>query len=263
MIFLLNQKKIKICCFFLLFVFIEGYSQFYNKDIIARIKIEQTSEFYTFTATAENTTLSDHSLRYEFTAYKADANNNTTKSSQGTRFFIEAGTKVNLAVLSVNYSVEDKVTLLLMIYDMEDNPIGKDRVVLNNKEEDEDDIKKKIEEQYNISASGDQAAPQDGFIMPGLVIENTITKAGRDFYKLFYSEYYNLQITTSKNIHIDEVPGRMRSTLISVKVDGQVVWQFFTQPRKDFLKDMAKTAISRSIAYLQQLERQKDEFIRY
>jgi len=258
------HKKIFILLFSLLFT--NAYSQFYNKDIKAEILIEKTSEFYTFTATAENTTLADHSLRYEFTVFQTDGNGNTNSSNQGNRFFIKANEKLNLSVLTVNYSVDSKVILLLMLYDMEDNPIGKDRVVLNNEKEEEDNLDKKIQKQQaftNPPGIGDQAAPQDGFVLPGLVIENAITKAGRDFYRYFYSEYYNLGIQTGINITIDEVPGRVRSTRISVKVGDAIVWQFFSQPRKAFLQQMASTALSRAIYHLQQLQQQNEEFKRY
>jgi hypothetical protein len=97
--------------------------------------------------------------------------------------------------------------------------------------------------------------------LDGLVVENTLTKAGRDFYKYFYSEYYNRGIQTTKNIVIEEVPGRMRTTRISIKIDDQLLWQFFSQPKKSFLQNMAKTALDRCIAYLQQLQKQKDNSI--
>lgn len=257
----------KILIFFFSLFFMNAYTQFYNKDIKAEILIEKTSEFYTFSATAENTTLSDHSLRYEFTVYQTDANGNTSSSSQGNRFYINAGQKQRLSVLTVNYSVDSKVILLLMIYDLEDHPVGKDRIILNNEKEEEDNLDKKFEKQQAFSKAynpgPDQAAPQDGFVMPGLIVENTMTKAGRDFYRYFYSEYYNLGIQTSVNITIDEVPGRMRSTRISVKVGDALVWQFLAQPRKAFLQQMASTALSRSIYHLQQLQQRREEFIRY
>jgi hypothetical protein len=112
-------------------------------------------------------------------------------------------------------------------------------------------------------SSQDQAKPQDGFVLNGFVIENTITKAGRDFYKYFYAEYFNKGILTTKNIIIEEVPARSRFTRISVKVEDQLVWQFFSQPKKEFLKEMAQTALARSIIRLQQLEKQNDELIQY
>ena len=50
----------------------------------------------------------------------------------------------------------------------------------------------------------------------------------------------------------------MRTTRISVKIDDQLLWQFFSQPKKSFLQSMAVTALDRCIKYLQQLEKQKD-----
>ena len=150
---------------------------------------------------------------------------------------------------------------VFFIYNLDNKPIGKDRIVLENK----GDLLE-ITEMDNPNrdmTSQDQAKPQDGFVLNGFVIENTITKAGRDFYKYFYAEYYNKEIVTTKNIIIDEVPARSRYTRITVKVEDQLVWQFFSQPKKEFLKQMARTALARSIARLQQLEKQKDQLIQY
>ena len=147
-----------------------------------------------------------------------------------------------------------------MLYDSDGKPVGKDRIELSSEKGYQEIVKDKLSHQEE-AISKDQAAPQDGYMMNGLVVENTLTKAGRDFYKYFYSEYYNRGIQTTKNIVIDEVPGRMRSTRISVKIDDQLLWQFFSQPKKSFLQSMSKTALDRCIAYLQQLQKQKDNSI--
>ena len=246
-----------------IFFFNISYSQIYNTKIRAAINIEENSEFFTFSPSAENLTNSGYSLRYEFMLFKIDKNNNTNKSIQGNRFVIKPHEKQMLSKVSVNRSGEGKVILVLVIYDLEDKPIGQDRVVLNYKEDQLQIEKEKIKPKK--IAKTDQAKPQDGFVIKGLLIENTKTKAGRDFYKYFYSEYSNKEIKSSKDILIDEVLAGFggRSSKISVKVDNQLVWQFFTQPKKEFLKKMAGIAISRSIAKLQQIEKQKNNFIQY
>lgn len=244
--------------FALLFVS-EGFSQFYNKEVAAEINIENKGEFLSFTATAENKTPSDFNLRYQFTIFKRDQKNNISKTDQGDLFFLEAREKKVLSSTTINQNEEGSVTILLMIYDLDDKPLGMDRMELNLSA---GTVKEAVKEEPLV-ISQDEAPPQDGFIINGLVIENAITKAGRDFYKYFYSEYYNKQITTPKNIEIEEVPGRGRVTRISVKIEGQVVMQFFAQPRKDFLKRMANVALSRSVAYLQQLEQQEANFKYY
>ena len=248
---------------FILALFILGnlYAQVYNKEVVASVKIDRNSEFYTFSATAENLLPSVNSLRYEFMVFKVDSNNNSEKNTQSNRFVIKEHEKKIVSVVTINNNVEGKVIIVFFIYDLNNKPIGKDRIVLENKgslleitEIDNPD--------RNIT-SLDQAKPQDGFVLNGFVIENTITKAGRDFYKYFYAEYFNKGILTTKNIIIEEVPVRSRFTRISVKVEDQLVWQFFSQPKKEFLKQMAKTALARSIIRLQQLEKQNDELIQY
>ncbi len=243
----------------------------YNKEVKASIKIDKTSEFVTFTATAENLMLSDYSLRYEFMMFKSDFNNNTSKSLQGNRFYLKANEKKILSSVTINNNEENKVILLLLVYPIvegneEQGAIGKDRLVITgdgtgslNIELDNENVLKKAEKE-----SGDQdTSEKDGINFQGLIIQKTLTKSGRDFYRYFYSDYYNKQVGTTKNIIIEEVPGQRRSTRISVKVDGQLVWQFFANPKKEFLKQMASTALDRSIYYLQQLEQQKESLTRY
>lgn len=232
-------------------------AQFYNKEYVAKIHVKQDSEFFTFTATAENLTPGDINLKYDFSLYQTDANNNVSRSNQSNLFFLSGNEKKVLSTVTVNYNAEGKITLVLMIYDSEDKPVGQDRIELSS-ENGYQEIKTDKLSPQEEAMSQDQAKPQDGYIMDGLVVENTLTKVGRDFYKYFYSEYFNRGIQTKKNIVIEEVPGRMRTTRISVKIDNQLIWQFFSQPKKSFLQSMANTALDRCIAHLQELEKQRD-----
>ena len=261
----MHFKKIHIVLKFALFLtvlfsFTAVQAQFLNKEIKAVIKVEKNSEFYTFKAMAENITPSDRdNLTYEYFLFRTDANNNTQKDSKSDRFVIDANNKVILSSLTVQYNIEGKVIIALLIYDENNKPIGKDRIVLPNGG--------KSELQYDnppeVEISQDQAKPNDGFFINGFVIENTITKAGRDFHRYFYSEYFNLGITTTKNIVIEETPARGRTTRVQVSIDDRVVWQFFTQPRKEFLKQQASTALDRAIRHLQNLQKRNEQLTRY
>jgi len=240
----------------------------YDREVNAIIKVDKTSEFVTFTATTENLTLSDFSLRYEFMLFKKDKNNNVSKSQQANRFFLKASEKKILSSTTVNNAIEGKVTLLLLVFpisdDEEQGAISKHRIVVTNVDGkivvEEDDLKKK--QPQKVSQDQDTSA-KDGLFLNGLIIQKTLTKSGRDFYRYFYQDYYIKDIVTTKNILIQEVPGQRRSTRISVKVDNQLVWQFFARPKKDYLKKMATTALNRCIRYLQQLEKQKQTIKRY
>lgn len=256
----------KLNTFFIITFFLFGFiptaslhAQFYNKEVKAEIFVEKSSEFTTFKASAENLTPSDYPLQYDFMVFKTDANGNTAKSSQANDFFIKGNDKILLAQVNINYNDDGKIIIALLIFDKDGKPIGKDRIVLKDGGKSELDSAR----EQKIATSQDQAKPQDGFVINGLVIENTLTKAGRDFYRYFYSEYFNRGIISAKNITIDEAPGRGRTTRVSVKVGDDLVWQFFSQPRKEFLKEMASTALNRSIAYLQRLQQQKQQITRY
>lgn len=234
--------------------------QFFNKEIKAKILVEKNSEFYTFIATAENVTPSNYNLSYDYMIFTQDENGDTEKANRVERFYSKANQKEILTNLTVNFNLEGKTILVLIIYDVDGKPIGRDRIVLE--EGGKSDIPITPEEELFTNA-GDQARPQDGFVLQGFVLEKTITKAGRDFYRYFYSEFYNRQIITTKNILIKEVPGRGRNTRISVTVDDQLVWRFFAQPRKEFLKSMASTSLNRVLGQLQRLEQQNEQFTRY
>lgn len=237
-----------------------AHAQFYNKEVRARILVERNSEFYTFKATAENITPSDLSLRYDLMLFVKDENGNVNKSNQENRFFLKANEKLLLGQATVNYNAEGNITLVLLIYDLNDKPIGQDRIELKDGGR---SVIEDISQREVADISPDQAVPQDGYVLDGLVLKKTITKPGKDFYNLFFQDYYNRGIKTTKNIFIEEVPGRGRSTRISVKVEERLVWQFFSQPRRDFLKKMADIAMQRVLRELQRLQQVKDEFIRY
>lgn len=267
------RKRVTFIMFFVLSVNVFA-QKLYNNKVKAEIKVDYTSEFLTVTAMSENIDYSDFNLRYEFLVFKTDVNGNTSKSTQSNRFFLKGNEKKILSSITLNNNEEGKAVLVLLIYplnkDVEQGAIGKDRVVIYSESgayrvEYDDESKNNTVVDANVdSSSKDQDdASKDGVFIEGLVIQKTLTKAGRDFYRYFYSEYYNKQIKTGKNILITEVPGQRRSTRISVKVDGQLVWQFFSNPKKEFLKEMASISVQRSLQYLQRMEQQNQNSIQY
>ena len=235
-------------------------AQYYNKEVKAEILVEKTSEFYTFIASAENITPSDYSLRYDFMVFRRDENGNIAKSNQENRFFLGGNQKELLAQTTVNFNEEGNIVIVLLIYDLNDKPIGQDRIELADGGRTEIELLPAAAEDV---ANQDQAAPADGFVLEGLVLEKTITKIGRDFYRYFWQDWNLREIRTNKNILIEEVPARGRATRLSVKVEDRLVWQFFGQPKKDFLVEMAQISMQRVIRELQRLQQQQEELVRY
>lgn len=223
-----------------------------NKEIEGQILVEKNSEFYTFRAAVINKTAIAQNLNFEFSVFRTDPKtNNTTKSSQKNLFTLNSFEKKILSSVTINYSVEDKIVLLVIIYDQDNKPLGRDRIVLENGGKTILNLKKPV------------APTQDGVFLEGVISQKTLTKSGRDFARDFSLRYYNAQIHSPKNIFIKEVPGRRRNTLITVEVENTVVWQFFAQPRKEYLRDMVQRSLGQVTRYIRISQQQEDQVISY
>jgi len=249
--------------FILLFILVinshRSSAQFYNKEVAAKILIVPGSEFLTLKAGVENKTKSDLGLTYEYSIFTTNQDSTVSKSSDKNRFFIQSSERKIVNQLTLNYNFTKKTILLLIIYDENEKPIGKDRVILD--EGGQTDLKELLQKQEGALA--DRAAPQDGYVNQGFVLQKSITKSGRDFFRYFHSQYLNTQVSTDKTILIQETFGRGRNTRIIVKVEDRIVHQFFAQPRKEFLTQQADFAFRRVLLQLDNLKKQKEQFIRY
>jgi hypothetical protein len=92
-----------------------------------------------------------------------------------------------------------------------------------------------------------------------LILDNSRTKVGKDFYDLFY-KYWSSQPTVSDTcrsrpisppipddeviITIEELPSPGSGNLIQISIDDQPVWQQFVQARYDLLEIDATQAVA-------------------
>jgi len=250
-----HSIRIFICmlCFPLLTM-----GQIYNSEIMAAIDLEvQDNRIIEITGSAHNKTQISKSLSYVLSVIKSGKNKNANRQ-QG-RFVLEPGAKKNLSQSSINVNGNDRTIILLLIYENE-TIVGKDRKVLNGIEGEQDEVNKLLpsKTQEDIKNSD-----EDGFILRGVVVEDMKTKAGNDFYDMFYSSYLSNNINGEKIIKVEERIAIGNTTQISVLVDDKVVIQFFVNPRNEYLKAMANQSIYRVNAYLQNLKNTKNQITRY
>ena len=94
---------------------------------------------------------------------------------------------------------------------------------------------------------------------PSLILDNSRTKVGKDFYDLFYKNWTS-QSTVSDTcrsrpvsrpipadeviITIEELPSPGSGNLIQISIDDQPVWQQFVQARYDLLEIDAAQAVA-------------------
>ena len=238
-----------------------------NQEVKAKLMVENNGEYFQFNAIAENKSLGELNLTYEFSTFIKDYKGKVIKDSLGGRFFLKAQERKKINQITFNAGEQRRVIIILVIYDQNGKPLGQDRIVINDTDSESKtklilDLTQK-ENTKEVTESSDMAKPQDGFFYEGLVVENSITKMGRDFYRMFYSKYYLSGLKSDKNIVIDELPFKARTTRVSVKIDDQIIWQFFANPSQDFLQKQADFAFNNVVAKLRQLNNTKESIIRY
>lgn len=223
--------------------------------------MEQFGDTYIITGSSVNKTVSNQSLRYVLSVIKNGSNDsNTSKNDQSGRFILEIGEKKNLSSTTINVSDKDRVIILLLVYDEEDKPLGMDRVVINGTEEDLALEKRdSIERKKAINPSPDATyKADDGIVLRGIVTEDTKTKPGRDFYKMFYSLYSSNNINGEEIVTIKEMLSINNNTKIEIYVANEKVLEFFVRPQNEYLKAMSDVAIKRVYWYLKKYKENKN-----
>lgn len=244
---LLLFNKNAILSFCSLFFFQAFHAQITNKEIVAKIVTTKVDEdFIKIDAKANSNTDIVYSLRYIMSVIKTNPETlNSNKNEQSGRFVLQSYQEKILSTTTINQNIKDKVTVLLLVYDTNDNLVAKDRLVVLNDN--------KIKKQPKVNPP-----KEDDYVgLRGIVTENTKTKPGHDFYRLFYSNYTLKKINGKRIVKVNEKISLGRNTVIEVKIDNTIVHQFFVRPTRDFLIKESERAIYRVSKFFINLEKQK------
>lgn len=258
------QKKYLLFWVVLLFS-LKGFSQIYNTEVEAKIKVEERNDMLQVTGTAFNKTEIDQSVRYVLSVIRTNPeNSNTSKNDQSGRIVLQPAEQKSLSSTTININSEDRVILLLLIYNIEDKIIGQDRIVINDnisKEEIKQQLQKKVEQ--TVYSDDLKTTSEDGLTLRGIVTEDTKTKPGRDFYAMFYSEYNLNNINGSKVVSVKEILALGNNTKIEIFVGDDKVVEFFLRPQNDFIKAMSDASIRRVAQHFERLKREANSIKRY
>ena len=238
-------------------------SQIYNTEVEATIILEEQFNFISVTGTAYNKSEISQSLRYELSVIKGDQNStNKSRNSQQGRFVLSSGEQKSLSNTTINKSEKDRIIVLLLVYDSQNNLIGKDRKVINGNARDKQD--RIVLDRENSKTSPDMASGiNDGVALKGIVIEDTKTKVGRDFYKMFSAAYRSSNMNASEIITVKEDLAIGNNTKIEIYADQDLVIEFILQPRQDYLEAMNIDSIRRLRRFLFLKEKNKTQVKRY
>lgn len=88
----------------------------------------------------------------------------------------------------------------------------------------------------------------------GLIVDDTKTKSGKDFYDVFYTNWNPPANAKNFTITISEKPYRLNYTMVVVTINENIVYQSVLQPRQDIVENQSYEAISVCQDYLENYE---------
>lgn len=224
------MKNFKSILYYLFFIVLPVFSYGQeDKRIVARIEKEVIEKQLKIKALITNNTSTYQELNYLLISIKKGVGGNLSNNKQSGKFSINPNESKSLSEMSVNLEKQDALKAFLYIRDEQTQKLlAKDSLEIN-----EDFFKKNIsvvekEEAYEIS---------------GLMIDETKSKIGKDFYDLFYIQYNQNPDKSNSAITITELPARGRSGQINIQIDDKVIYSFMTNPSEDYLKEQLDFAL--------------------
>lgn len=76
-----------------------------------------------------------------------------------------------------------------------------------------------------------------------LVVDETLSRAGSQFYDVFYQLWRPPPSAAFSTVVLSEQPLPGQGTLVSVRLDGEIVFQSRLQPREDVIEQTAEQAV--------------------
>ncbi|MCB9206739.1 MAG: hypothetical protein H6611_05395 [Ignavibacteriales bacterium] len=96
----------------------------------------------------------------------------------------------------------------------------------------------------------DQINPDELVEIENLIVDETISKMGSDFYDVFYTSWEVPANSPNFNMVIKEKPYPGRGNLISIEINDQLVFNRFVTPRYDEIVETASLAVKTLQNYL-------------
>ena len=88
--------------------------------------------------------------------------------------------------------------------------------------------------------------------LSGLVVDETRSRLGRQFYDLFYSQWEAPRGAGGHTVKVEERPGLGRGSVVFVRIDDELVYGSRLQPRYSEIEQAAKAAVYYATRHLQQ-----------
>ncbi|GFD73924.1 CsgE family curli-type amyloid fiber assembly protein [Tenacibaculum sp. IMCC1] len=229
------KRKIKYITLFSLCI-TTSYAQEIN-EVKAKILILKKDNFIAVKAQAENEgVLFKDEFNYNLLVLKKSKDGSYSNNKQSGEFSLKPNEKKELSLIRLSLNPDEELRAYLFIKHKE-TLIDKDTLII---------VPKKV------GIIKKEKIDESNFVLKGLVIEEAITKIGKDFYDFFYQEYLLSGLKYPFIIKIKEKPGLRRTTVLIIEADDKKIFEFMTMPGEDFLKRAVKASLVRLSSYSKQ-----------
>lgn len=211
----------------LLFTAFTAIPIFSQESVRAKIVAKVADNLIDAKAVAQNnegTIKDDYS--YLLFSLKKGEQGNYSRNSQSGQFSLEPNEEKELASLKINIQKDEECKIFLFIR-KDDALISKDSIIIYSAEK----------EKKNVVIA------ESNFEIKGIVVDDVITKIGKDFHDYFYQDYSNSGNQYPFVINIKEKPYFGRSSIITIEIEDQNIFEFITKPDEEFLRDAVKSAL--------------------
>jgi len=224
------SKTPSFLLFILMLSFQVVFSQNENKldSIKAQIKFTKNDNLISIYGTAINKSnaLQNH-LGYTILVLKKKNNDIKGKTLQSGKFSLMNNKTKILSKHQVNIQNNERIVVYLYLKQNE-KMIAKDSISINSV----------IEKKYSL-----KKIKETDIEFNGLIVDNVMTKLGKDFYDYFNQVKMLNSINYPFNMIINEKPALGgRNSEVNIVVNDDLVYRFRTQPNDDFLYTQAKIA---------------------
>jgi len=213
-----------------------GFSQS-EIDVYGKINVDKKDSFISLKAEINNDGLLHvDKLFYNFIALKKGIDDNYSNNRQSGEFSVKPTEKIEVSSIRVNLNEDEELKVYLFVK-YRDKLISKDSLWIIPKD-------KKVAEKKK----------EKDFFLKGIVVDEAITKIGKDYHDYFYQVYLLSGIKYPFVIKIKERPGMGRTSIIEVEVEDVKIHEFFSRPDEEFLKSNVGVALERLYFYAKQRE---------
>tara|TARA_R110002049_G_scaffold97411_4_gene237480 strand:- start:1542 stop:2216 length:675 start_codon:yes stop_codon:yes gene_type:complete len=201
-----------------------------NETVTGKINLIEKDNMLIISAQIKNNeSFFIEGLSYNLVALKKSSAGNYSTNKQAGEFSLLSNEKKNLSEIRINLNEDEEVKTYLFIKQKE-ILISKDSLLILPKN--------KQEAKRNVVKESD-------FEIRGIVVEDVITKVGKDFYDYFYQNYSTSGTQHSFIINIKEKPYFGRSSIITVEVNDNRIHEFMSKPDEEFLKSSVKISLQK------------------